>query len=357
MATNPAVQQANQALAPVLAELKRQQAEEAARAQGAQATAIGTSQGLAGVLGGIPDQIKGDYKAAGDSAFEYGRRLGQTFATGSKEAAAELQNVLNQNGSPQQIHAAGDAGGSVIAGLGGLIPAQGLAREGAAFTAAARGLGPAALGRGQEQSAAIGRDSADKIRQLDALLRGEKTKLPGLVNDARAQLADTAAKQRAGDQNEIALRAKLGDAAFDKKVTVERLNNERDRIAISKSTAEFNQLLGKAKFSLDENEFKLAIQREKRLSLPKAQGGPSDKEKREMRQFIAETVREGKLGVTDPKTGATLVAKNTPPAQIMRDLIAAGYPFSLIMKVLPRYYPHTRSWVGTKKKPASKSGR
>ena len=184
---DPAVQQANQALAPILAEIRRQQAEEAKRAENAQATAGASAHGLSQVLGAIPGRIEDTYQKAGDSTSAYAKGFSAAFQQGSEQTAQQLNEFLGKQGSPQQVQAAGAKGADVLYGLGGYIPASTLAREGAAFTSAAEGLGAAALGRGQEQQALIRRDSADNLGKLDALLRQEKAKLPGLTQQFRQQ--------------------------------------------------------------------------------------------------------------------------------------------------------------------------
>lgn len=371
MATDPALQQANQALAPILAELARQKQQEQSRAANQQATATASASGLSDVLGGIAPQIQGDYQKASDSAFEYGRQLGLQYASGSNQDAGGLNEFLAKQGSPGQVKAAGDAGGTVLAGLGGLIPASGMLREGAAFTAAARNLPATALGRGQEQSAAIGRESLDRLSQLDALVRGEKTKLPGLASEIRSQQADQKVKQRAQKLNELLAVENLGldkaqfefdknfkvgqanadlDKFYDKldldrqkldrdsdqfndKLALERLKSDRS-FRLGKTKATFDRTLKQTKMNLDQKKYELALAREKRMSLPKDKGGFTQKQKRDMAQIAFETASDDFKGYKDDD-GNDVPPR--PPVETLRDLIAADVPFSVAIKAIQRF--------------------
>lgn len=202
--------QAQAALAPVLAEIERQKAEEDRRAENAKATTAASAQGLSQVLGGLPGQIQDTYKQAGDATSAYAKGFSAAFQQDSEQAASALNEFLQQQGSPQQVKAAGEAGADVLYGLGGFIPASALAREGAAFTSAAQGWGPGALARGQEQQALIGRESRSNIDRLNALIRQEKAKLPALAQEiargSRAYELDVRQDKRA--ERELTLREK-----------------------------------------------------------------------------------------------------------------------------------------------------
>lgn len=334
MATDPALQQANQALAPILAELARQKTQEQTRAANQQATATASASGLSDVLGGIAPQIQGDYKAAADSAFEYGRQLGLQYASGSNQDAGGLNEFLAKQGSPGSVKAAGDAGGTVLAGLGGLIPAAGLQREGAAFTAAARNLPATALGRGQEQSAAIGRESLDRLSQLDALVRGEKTKLPGLASEIRAQQADQKVKQRAADLNEAIAIENLGIRKGQLGISKQNALTSAARLKLDAQKESFRQLLDKAKLDLDLDKFDLAVKSEQRLSKPGKKGGFTAKQKQDMAQIAFETAADDFKGYTDDE-GKDVPPR--PPVETLRDLIAADVPFSVAIKAIQRF--------------------
>jgi hypothetical protein len=337
---NDPAQIANQALAPILAEIRRQQAEEDKRRRDAQATAGASAQGLSQVLGQIPGQIQGDYQKAADSTFEYGRQIGLQAATGSNEAAAGLNDFLGKQGAPGRVQASGDLGGQVLAGLSGLLPASALQREGAAFTAAARGLGPAALGRGQQEQLLIGRDSRDKRAQLDALLRQEKAKLPGLTSDIRAQQAELAVKNRAQKLNEAVAIENLGirkgqlDVSKANAVT-SRLNADTTAgsLKLRQQTERFDQLLSKAKLNLDQDQFELAIQREQRLAKPKPKGGFTAKQKQTMAQQALDTAEDDFRGYEED--GEAFPPR--PPVETLRDLIASGVPFSIAIKAIQRF--------------------
>jgi hypothetical protein len=314
-----------QALAPVLAEIQRQQAEEKRRAQRAQQHAQGVAGGLAQVLGGIAPQTQATYKAAGDSTAAYAKGFSAAAAGDSNAAAQGLNDILARtNGGPQQVQAAGQAGGDVLYGLGGYIPASNLAREGAAFTAAAQNLPATALRQGFSQAGQIGLQSQDKLTQLEALLRGEKAKLPGLVNDIRAQQAEQSTKDRAARLNELVAVETLGIKKDQLGINQQNANTAAARARLSAANARFSQLLGRAKLELAGDQYDLAVQREIRLGKPKKKGGFTAKQKQDLSQTAFETAAD------DFDAG-------TKPVETLRDLIAAGVPFSLAIRAIQRF--------------------
>lgn len=324
---DPAVTQAQAALAPILAEYKRQQEEERRRAQAAQYTATAGAEGLAGVLKDTAPEIEGVYKRAGDTTSAYAKGYSTAFQEGSEKVASELSAFLAKQGSPQQITGAGAAGADVLYGLGGSLPASQMAREGAAFTASAAQLPATARLQGNTQAGLIGAASREKLTQLEALMRGEKAKLPGLISDARAQLADSAAKNRALEQNEVALRAKLGDAEFNRLYKTEQLKISGGSLKLKQSKQRFDQLLSKAKLDLDVADYELAVEKEARMRRPKAKGGFTQKQKQDLSQTAFDTAAD------DYDAGI----KEARPQDTLRDLIAAGVPFSIAIRAIQRF--------------------
>lgn len=333
MATNPTPEQlAQQALHPVLAEIQRQQAEERRRAQQAQTAAHQRAGGLAEVLGGIAPQTQATYQAAGDSTAAYAKGFSAAFSQNSQAAEAGLNEILAKTGTgQQQVRGAGQAGGDVLYGVGGYIPASGLAREGAAFTAAAQNLPATARFLGQQQAGQIGLSSREKLEQLNALLRQEKGKLPGLAREIRADQAEAAIKDRAQRVNEAYIESQIGNIAFDNQVSAANAETARMNAATRRQSARFNQIMARADLALDEKQFELAVLREQRLSKPKAKGGFTPKQKKDLSQQAVDTAGDDFYGVDDdPST-------TRPPLETLRDLIAGGVPFSIAIRAIQRY--------------------
>lgn len=324
---------ANQALAPVLAEIQRQKAEEARRAQNEQATAQASGYALSQVLDNIPGRIQDTYKQAGDSTSAYAKGFSAAFQQGSEQTANELNRFLQQQGSPQQVTAAGTKGADVVYGLG-YIPAAGLAREGAAFSAAAEGFPAAALLRGQENANLAGRQSQDRLAQLDALLRQEKAKVPGLVQEIRAQQQEQATKDRAQRLNEALAVENLG--IRKEQLGVSKFNAQTSRLnaKLRAQQQRFSQALSRAKLDLDQEQFDLALKREERLSKPKAKGGFTAKQRQDLSQTAVDTARDDFLGYED-EDGNKFDPR--PPVETLRDLIASGVPFSIAIKAIQRF--------------------
>lgn len=330
---------ANQALAPVLAALQAQKAQEQTAAANQQATAAASAQGLSQALAPIPGQIQDTYKQAGDSTSAYAKGFSAAFQQGSEQTANDLNAFLAKQGSPQQVQSAGAKGADVLYGLGGFIPASGLAREGAAFSAAAEAFPASALLRGQETQALIGRDSAGRLAQLDAQLGAERAKQPGLVQEIRAQQAEQATKDRAAKLNELIAVENLGIRQEQLGVSKQNALTSAQRLKLDAAKERFDQALAEAKLDLDASEYDLAVQREERLSKPKQKGGFTAKQKQDLAEIAFDTAEDdfkggeyekGKFVGFDPKL-------RRPPVETLRDLMAQGVPFSLAMKAIQRF--------------------
>lgn len=337
---NPAVQAANQALAPVLAEIRRQQAEEQRRAAAQQQAARDRAGGLAGVLEGIAPQTQATYKVAGDSTAAFAKGFAVAAAGDSNAAKAELDSILARTGQGQTVRAAGENGGDVLYGLGGFIPASGLAREGAAFTAAAQNLPATARLQGESQVGQLALQSRDKMSELNALLRGEKAKLPGLVQEFGAQQADSARKDRAERLNELIAVENLGIRKDQLGISKENAVTSRMSVQLRASQQKFNQILAKAKLDLDQDQFGLALQREQRMSKPKKKGGFTDAQRQELQQTALDTARDDFKGAKYDEKGNFAgydPTERRAPVETLRDLIGGGVPFSLAIKAIQRF--------------------
>lgn len=175
--------------------------EEAYRqAQGQQLSVQGFSQALADQLRGVSGQVQQNYQGAAQTlgGLAQGFSGGFSQAIGGSQSAAG--NALALTGSPQSIAGDPAAAADVLYGVGGFIPSEAMAREGAAFSSAAAHLPATALGRGQEQFGAIG---------YEALVRQEEYKrdlieLAAQKGMITAQKADELRLENAERQTQIA---------------------------------------------------------------------------------------------------------------------------------------------------------
>lgn len=345
----------------------QQAADIVAKILGPQLSSVNTAyrnqgQGLQAAYGAAAELSKGvapaitqtyDAASAREAVIAKGLQLGAQLA--GSETAGQSNTLLGQQGSQQQVQPADI--GSVLGTLGGL-GASGLNREGAAFSAAAEFLPTKSTNLGLDSLKQAEQGRLQAVKEINA-------QRPKLIQDTLGGLQSAAQSDRDQRFKEREQRFKEGLAAaefdfklegenFDRAATTERLKQGRASLGIRQSQQRFNQLLSKAKLELDEGQFKLAIAKENRLRRSPRKGGFSAVQKRDLQQLAFETAREGKLGVpaegvlepdaTKAEDWASIPDK--PPVEILRDLIAAGVPFSIAMKSIVRFYPRTRAWVG-----------
>jgi hypothetical protein len=165
---------------------KRVQQEAADQARRAE----GLSRALAELQRGIGPATNQAYQGAAQTQ----GALAQGF-TGAMRSSAEADAnaaaaTLSRLGAPSsqisQVQGVGQGAADQAYALGGYIPGQSLAREGAAFSAAQNQLPATTLGRGQQQIGAIEKARRDRERELDDNLRELTDKAPGL----RSQIID-----------------------------------------------------------------------------------------------------------------------------------------------------------------------
>lgn len=155
-------------------------------------------------------------------------------------------------------------------------------------------------------------------------------------------------KQRAALANEAAIRSQIGDRAFDNALNAAkaktaaaqgnarikqggqrianeraRIQNDRDRIQLSRAKQGLDQLAKQAKLALDQDKFELALKREARMAKAPKKGGFTAKQKQDLAAIAFDTSAD------DFDAG-------TAPVETLRDLIAAGVPFSIAIKAIQR---------------------
>jgi len=177
-----------QILGPQIQSTQAAYRDKGASANAAYAAAAQMQQPVAG-------QIDQTYAGASarDAVIAKGLAVGAQLAGGQTADASNA--VLAQNNSPQQVKAADI--GSVLGSLGGLS-AQGLNREGAAFSAAARFLPTQSRNLGIDAVKAAGNEGAAAVGAINA-------KRPELVQGILGQLQDQSIKQQSLEQNNAVL--------------------------------------------------------------------------------------------------------------------------------------------------------
>jgi hypothetical protein len=348
-----AAQAADAALAPVLAEIARQQAEEKARAATAQATAGAGAEGLAKVLGGIAPATEQTYQNAAGSQAAIAKGFSDAFTAASNGSASNLNEFLAKQGSPQQIQGAGQAGGDVLFGLGGYIPASTMLREGAGFTAAAQQLPASALGRGQMEQQGIRAGSLEALKKLDSLRLETKGKRGGLYQEALAQLKENEARQREADRdyelklkayglNEAATASLIGDRAFDQQLGVERLKNDRARIKLQAIQSDRNFNLSLDRLGIQEEGLRLraAELEARRRAKPgkNGKGGFTAKQRRELKADAGSIARNAFKGIPDPDAPGEWTAPQIGYQEAIRIALDEGIPLVIAQIALNRYY-------------------
>lgn len=155
------------------------------------------TQGLAEAYAKLLAEIAPATDAAYGNARDAQARLAQGFSqqqTASQQAdAAHAAELLGRIGAPAaqsaQVQGMGAGVGNVSYGLGGYIPSTALNEAGAAFGAQARQLPAYALGRGQQNVAALRKAQQVREKELDDKLADLMGQVPGLRAKFYADIA------------------------------------------------------------------------------------------------------------------------------------------------------------------------
>jgi hypothetical protein len=184
----------------------------------------GGSQGLAEILGDVPDQIKNDYNQASGASAAFGKGFSDTLRQGHDQDAAASAELLRRIGAPesqvQQVGNVGASGADTTYALGGQIPADLLNTQGAAFTAAARQQPGFVLATSRAEQAKIRKGERDKERDLDQMLSDLMDKVPGLSMDAYKELVGIELQKEASRTNRSYLGIAGEKQTFDERATL-----------------------------------------------------------------------------------------------------------------------------------------
>lgn len=196
--------------------ITRQQQESARLAAGQTTTATEGARALADLLKGIAPATQAAYTQGGnsDAVYASGLARGQEIVQGqTRDEAAPLLAASGGEAQAPSVNAA--IGGANVTGplynLGGYIPASTMAREGAAYGAAAARLPATALLSGRDEATAIAaQQTVDQAKlggqriDLAAKLPGETQKALTAIQNYQIKLGSAAAKQ-ANDDRKFAL--------------------------------------------------------------------------------------------------------------------------------------------------------
>ena len=220
--------------------------------QARQAAVQKLTESYRNLLSGIGGNVQGDYTNAGNSIADFAKGYSGAIQGQLDKAGQAEQGLLNVAGAPSaQVSAATShlaAPVDALYGLAGAIPAGALAREGAAFQAAADQLPAYAVGRGQQNALAL----TGQQGQTDQQYTDELTKLlasvPSLRASAQNDILGNAAKQAQLSLEEQTLGLKTGRQKFD-----EGLATRKEALAESKFRAQQDQFV--KSYNLKVNQF------------------------------------------------------------------------------------------------------
>lgn len=171
--------------------------------------AAGFSTALAELLKGIGPATEQTYQNAAGATGAFAKGFSDATQHLAENENASLTDVLKTAGlSDDQIaHATSQIGDTsdVLYGLGGYIPASGLEREGAAFTAAAQQLPAMAGGLGIQTQAILGKQASDQDAEFAQQLSSERGKIPAAARQILNDMISQANAQRSLDIQEAYL--------------------------------------------------------------------------------------------------------------------------------------------------------
>lgn len=169
--------------------------------------AKGFTEALAKEYGSIAPAIKDTYDTAAGATAGFGKGFSDAEEHLRNDQSATLGDFLQKTGAPQAAidqavaqTGAGSGLADVEYGLNGYIPAAGLEREGAGFTAAAKNLPVLAGGQGQMTLSQLLKAASDADFGYGQQVASEQGKVPAL---AQSLLNDMLTRQQAQESIDI----------------------------------------------------------------------------------------------------------------------------------------------------------
>lgn len=158
-------------LNPYRDEVRRQEAEALADAQNRAQFSNASAAALAKILGGIAPQIQNIYHEASADTSAAAKGFSDGLRASAEKSASEANDLMTRlAGAPADQQISGDraqGAGDVAYGLGGYIPGQTFAREGAAYASAAALLPNTAIGEGLRQAQQALQAGAARKKELE----------------------------------------------------------------------------------------------------------------------------------------------------------------------------------------------
>lgn len=156
------------------------------------------------------------YRTAGADQATFAKGYSDGMRLKAQQNADQTNSTLRAIGVDDRVVGAANKGADVAYGLGGVVPATAMSREGAAFTAAANNLPAYALMRGQYQAGQIQAGGAKQLSSLEQDLRDLEAKRPGIIQQMLDQIERNQLQNRSQYANEKYLNIKLaGDNTRD----------------------------------------------------------------------------------------------------------------------------------------------
>jgi hypothetical protein len=189
----------------------------------------------------------------------------------------------------------------------------------------------------------------DVRREGQKQLGDVRGKIPGLVSElmdsarnrevnkgiAKLGLQESTAKLAADQQAGAAQAASEAAKEADRSAQAwARIQQAGQRLVLQDSKTTFEQGVKNSKLALDEKQYKLAMQKEARLAKGVGKNGFTPAQKQNLAQIALDTAGDDLAGGTDSKGKAFPPRK---PVETLRDLIAAGIPFSIAIRAIQRY--------------------
>ena len=150
----------------------------------------------------IAGQVQDTYAGAAGRTAAFADLFSDDARQKIEAATAEANRILQRNNAPQQLASQAGPAGDVLAGLGGVIPATALEREGAAFTSAASQLPATLRGAGVQSGLSFLRQGEEAQRPYGQALRDLEAQRPKTQFDILQSLLESERGDRALDIQE-----------------------------------------------------------------------------------------------------------------------------------------------------------
>lgn len=313
----------------------------------AQAQAAATLQGelgkaLANIVAGIGPEVQDTYHQAGQDTAALASGFSSGLRSTADADAQKINSLLDALGAPAAQHIGTgktDDLADVLYGLGGYIPGNALAREGAAFTSAADMLPATATGQGAQlaqQEIATGQKNVQTLADQLASLEAQR---PGLVQNALSQVEDAATKNEAAAQNSALLPLMLA-GKFDALPGVNPLTGQKTSKQATIDNETRNAQLRAQSLGLTEAKLKTSLAED--LQKQKTSGKRLGLSAKDWQTYNSKALSLARIGHKPTATGE-------PPVGWQKYLdtgLAQGIPISILIKQGKKVYTRREIKLG-----------